>query len=214
LRRTPERRLTFSERLYAALLFCYPAGFRREYGREMALLFADRRREAAASRLLLLRLWRETLADLLRTAPAEHAERLLRGEGIMRTLRTVALAFIVYAFTLLVIAPLYARNVGSMPGFVASLLDALISTGLAFNFVYLLLTLPGWLEGVRAVRVALGVTTALVALLFTLMMVSAGPPAFVNGSILAAQVIALLVWFSVYLWWVLRRRAAPPPATA
>lgn len=198
------------------MLLAYPAGFRREYGREMRVLFADRRREVAgaARPLALARLWCETLTDLLRTAPAEHFDSLTKGEGVMGTLRTVALAVVAYAFTLFVVAPLYARNVGTIPGFVASLLDALIATGLVFNFVYLLLTLPRWLEGPRAVRAALMITTAVIGLLITLMMLSGGPPARANLSIIVAQILALLVWFTIHLWWVLRRRAAGPPAAA
>lgn len=216
MRRASKGRRTLSERLYAALLFAYPAGFRREYGREMRVLFADRRREVAgaAGPLALPRLWCETLADLLRTAPAEHLESLTKGEGMMGTLRTVALAVVAYAFTLFVVAPLFARNVGSMPGFVGNLLDALISTGLVFNFVYLLLTLPRWLEGPRAVRAALMITTGVIGLLIALMMLSGGPHARVNLAIVVAQILALLVWFTLHLWWVLRRRAAGPPAAA
>lgn len=215
MRRDFKGRPTFSERVYAALLMAYPSGFRREYGREMRLLFADRRREAGGARpLALLSLWCETVGDLARTAPAEHLDSLTKGGGTMRNLRTVALAILAYAFTLLVVAPLYARNVGSIPGFVACLLDALIFTGLVFNVVYLLLTLPRWLEGPRAVRAAFGITTAVVAVLITFMMIRGGPPARPNLSIVVAQVVALLVWFTAHLWWVLRRRAAGPPAAA
>jgi len=214
--KTLKRRRNCSERLYAALLFFYPVGFRREYGREMSLLFADRRREAegVAGRrpLALARLWCETLIDLARSAPSEHLESFMKGEGLMKTLRTIVLALLAYAFTLTVVAPLYSRNVGKIPGFVASLLDALIFTGLVFNFVYLLLTLPRWLEGVRAVRVTLTITAAVIAVLITIMTLSGGP--HLNASILLAQVLGLLFWFTVYLWWVLRRRPSHPPAAA
>lgn len=132
----------------------------------------------------------------------------------MKTLRTAALAAAAYAFTLLVVAPLYARNVGSLPGFVASLIDALIATGLVFNFVYLVLTLTRWREGVRAVRAALVVTALFVAGLITLIVVSSGPPAHVNLNVVVAQVLSLLFWFTAHLWWVRRRGRAVPPATA
>lgn len=126
MRRASFRGRTLSERLYAALLIAYPAGFRREYGREMRVLFAD----------------------LLRTAPAEHLDSLTKGEG-MGTL--------------------------------------------------------------RAVRAALVITTAVVGLLVALMMLSGGGAhARVHLSIVVAQILALLVWFTLHLWWVLRRRAAGP----
>ena len=200
-------------RVYAALLAACPSEFRREYGREMALVFADRCRESAG-RGGLPRVWREALSDLARTATKEHLERLRRGGGLMKTLRTIALALVAYAFTLLVVAPLYARNAGSMPGFAASLLDALIFTGLAFNFIFLVMTLPRWLEGARAVRASLALTAGLIAVVGGVVMVQAGPPARVNVWVVLAQALSLLVWFSIHLWWVRRRAAAGPSATA
>lgn len=205
-----------SRRAYALLLAAYPREFRREYGREMALVFADRCRDQrrAGGAAALARLWGEALLDLALTAPREHLEGLRGGGGVMRTLRTVALALAAYAFTLLVVAPLYARNVQNLPGFVNNLIDALITTGLIFNFIFLLLTLTRWLEGVRAVRAALALTTLVVAAVITLMMVSLGAPARLNFLIVVAQVLSLLVWFTAHLWWVLRKGRAGPPAAA
>jgi hypothetical protein len=126
----------------------------------------------------------------------------------------LAVAVVVYAFTLFVVAPLYARNVEVLPGFVNNFIDALISTGLIFNFVFLLLTLTRWLEGTRAVRAALVVTTLVVGALITLMVASLGAPARLNPWVVVAQVFSLLFWFTVHLLWVLRRRSAGPPASA
>ena len=202
-----------SRRVYALLLASYPQGFRREYGREMALVFSDLCRESAGG-AALARVWAGALADLALTAPRLRLEELLEGGGLMRTVRTVALALAAYAFTLLVVTPLYARNAGSMPGFVASLIDALIFTGLVFNFVYLVLTLPRWLEGAKAVRASLALTTGIVAVLLFLMMSQGGPHANLSLTIIAAQVVSLLVWFTAHLWWVSRRSGAATPATA
>jgi hypothetical protein len=203
-----------SERAYARLLSFYPHEFRREYAREMTLIFADRFRTEAEGhgRGALLRVWGEALLDLARSAPKQHLEVIWGGMRLMKTLRTIALALVAYAVTLLVIAPLYARNAGSMPGFVAFFVDALISTGLMFNFIFLLLTLTRWLEGVRAVRVTLALTTLVIAALLAVMMFSLGARARINVWIVVAQVLSLLIWFSVHLWWVQRRRMAQPPA--
>jgi hypothetical protein len=205
-----------SRRAYALLLAAYPREFRREYGREMALVFADRCREESRTRgaAALARVWGEALLDLALNAAREHLERLGKGEGLMKTLRTLALAVVAYAFTLLVVAPFYVRNARSLPSFLGYLLDALISTGLLFNFFYLLLTLTRWRRGVRAVRAALVLTTLVVAALITLATVSGGPPARVNLSIAVAQVLGLLFWFTAHLWWVLRKGRGAPPATA
>jgi hypothetical protein len=203
-----------SERAYALMLSIYPHEFRREYGREMTLIFADRFRAEGCGRGALLRVWGEALLDLARSAPRQHLEEIWGGVRLMRTLRTIALAMVAYAVALLVIAPVYARNVGSIPGFVANMIDGLISTGIIFNFIFLLLTLTRWLEGVRAVRVTLALTALIVAVLITLMTVSLGAPARPNLWIVVAQVLSLLIWFTAHLWWVLRRKANVPHAPA
>ena len=212
VKKTPTR----APRLYALLLAAYPREFRREYGREMALVFADRCREQSRARgpSALARVWGEALLDLALNVPREHFEKFGEGDGLMKTLRTLALAVVAYAFTLLIVAPLYVRNARSLPFFLGYLLDALISTGLIFNFFYLLLTLTRWRQGVRAVRAALVLTTLVVAALITLATVSGGPPARVNLSLAVAQVLGLLFWFTAHLWWVLRKGRGVPPATA
>ena len=58
------------ERLVRALLRCYPAEFRDEYGREMAQLCRDQSSQGAASYLALA-------VDVARTAPREHLAVLL-----------------------------------------------------------------------------------------------------------------------------------------
>jgi hypothetical protein len=202
-----------SERAYALLLSVYPHEFRREYGREMTLVFADRfRAEAERGKRNTLRLWGEALLDLALSAPKQHLEEIWRGVGLVGTLRTIALAVLAYAFTLLVIAPVFTRNARLMPFFVAHLIDALISTGIIFNFIFLLLTLTRWLEGVRAVRVTLALTTLIIATLITMMTVMT--PSRLNLWIVAAHVLSLLIWFSIHLWWTLRKKANVPTAPA
>lgn len=214
--RGPGRTHPLSRRLYGALLAAYPPEFRREFGREMALVFGDRcrdaRRSGRAGALALL--WCETLLDLARTAAAERAA-LWAGGGLMRILRTIVLALAAYAFALLVAAPLYVRNRESLPSFVGNMADALIATGVVFNVVFLILTLPRIACGARAVRLAGLVTALLVGGLIVLMVMSGGPPAHPHLSVIVAQVLAFFIWYWAHLWWVLRRRhAAPPPEPA
>src|SRR3979411_1826479 len=74
-------RTDFPRRLYSALLVCYPAAFRNEYGPEMLELFSFRAgRENAAL------LWMELLADIACTAPKEHFDVLL--QDLRYTFRT------------------------------------------------------------------------------------------------------------------------------
>ena len=60
-----------AERAYALLLRAYPREFRSTYGREMTLAFRDLARDAGTSRV---RFWMEIIADVARTAPAQHAD--------------------------------------------------------------------------------------------------------------------------------------------
>jgi hypothetical protein len=208
-----KRQHSRSRRAYALLLASYPPGFRREYGREMARVFADLCRESAGG-AALARVWAGALADLALTAPRLRLEEMLEGGALMSKVRTVALALAAYAFTLLVVAPLFVRNARSMPNFVAHLTDALIFTGLVFNLVFQVLTLPRWFEGVRAVRAALALTTCVIGVLMFVSASSEGPHApHLNLFIIVAQVLSLLVWFTAHMWWVLRRRGAATPAT-
>jgi hypothetical protein len=213
---SPRKKRSRSERAYALMLSVYPHEFRREYAREMTLVFADRFRAEAEGRGrgAMLRIWGEALVDLARNAPKQRLEVILGGASLMRTLRTIALALLAYAVTLLVIAPVFARNVGTMPSFVGHLIDALIATGLIFNFIFLVLTLTRWLEGVRAVRASLTLTTLIIVVLITLMTLSGGAHARINLWIVVAQVLSLLIWFTVHLWWVLRRKTTAPHAPA
>jgi|SRR3954463_1077695 cation transport ATPase len=59
------------ETIYRFLLRAYPDEFRSAYGREMEQLFRDQRRDAADS---AVRLWAETVWDVVRSAPALRIE--------------------------------------------------------------------------------------------------------------------------------------------
>jgi predicted permease len=70
------RRRPLSTRAFRALLALYPAAFRDEYGRELALVFADRYRDAAGA-WDRARLWVEALMGIVSDAPKEHC-RMIR----------------------------------------------------------------------------------------------------------------------------------------
>ncbi len=96
----PRRREPFGARIFRALLALYPASFRDEYGRELALVFRDRYRDAAGP-LDRARLWLEALAGVLVEAPREHARtaaydlryawRTLRGQALLTATIVVVL---------------------------------------------------------------------------------------------------------------------------
>ncbi len=60
-----------SEKIYACLLYLYPARFRKTYGEEALQLFRDRSREEAGF-LSQQRLWVDLLMDLVISVPREH----------------------------------------------------------------------------------------------------------------------------------------------
>jgi predicted permease len=63
--------------VFRALLWIYPREFRDEYGREMAMVFANRCRDAANSWERIL-IWAETIAGVLFHAPKEHFYMTMR----------------------------------------------------------------------------------------------------------------------------------------
>ena len=63
-------------RWFRRLLTLFPADFRADYARDMERTFAAQHREAVRHGGGLARLWLETTADLVRTAPAEHVDQL------------------------------------------------------------------------------------------------------------------------------------------
>ena len=81
MRRSPPIPLRL--RAFRALLSLYPGEFRDEYGRELAMVFADRYRDApnAWQRALV---WLEAAGGVLREAPREH------GHVVMQDLRYAA----------------------------------------------------------------------------------------------------------------------------
>jgi putative ABC transport system permease protein len=58
-------------RIYRTLLYAYPAEFRREYGGEMEQFFTDRLAAEPAAPV-----WRQSVADILVSAPREHLHLL------------------------------------------------------------------------------------------------------------------------------------------
>jgi predicted permease len=73
-------RLTRANALYRALLLCYPAAFRNEYGNQMQLMFAEQLGEArrTGGRFDQAALWVHATADTLTIAPKEHCHVILQ----------------------------------------------------------------------------------------------------------------------------------------
>ena len=67
-----------SQRFFRALLRLFPVEFRGDFGDDMAATFNDQARDALAQgdRMAALRLWRDTIAGILTTAPRAHLDVL------------------------------------------------------------------------------------------------------------------------------------------
>ncbi len=108
-------------RLYSALLYAYPADFRREFGGAMRQVFRDRCREVARNRgpRHLLRFAVQTAGDWLRTTVRERAASVWPGER--KTSRASAVTewagtILVYLFAATTLVQAYVIPTGSMEG--------------------------------------------------------------------------------------------------
>jgi predicted permease len=74
------RRMIRPNPAYRALLYCYPASFRNEYGNQMLLMFAEQLGEArrTGGRLEQAALWVHATLDALTIAPKEHWHVILQ----------------------------------------------------------------------------------------------------------------------------------------
>ncbi len=108
-------------RIYAVLLYAYPAEFRRAYGRPMQQLFRDRWRDVTRDpdRGALLRFFLHTMADWLRTAARERAATVWAGgrtSGKRSSVTEWAGTLLIYLFATTALVQAYVIPTGSMEG--------------------------------------------------------------------------------------------------
>ncbi len=82
--------MTRSNAIYRALLYCYPAAFRQEYGKQMLLMFSEELEHVRYSkgRAGAASIWFHAVLDALTIAPKEHSYVIL--QDLRYAFRTMA----------------------------------------------------------------------------------------------------------------------------
>ena len=154
------RRRSLSERLFAALLLLFPAGFRSRFGDDMRELFRDQHAAARArhGRRGVLRLWIDTVPSLLRSALLERREartearyvrhRFLPVTGSPDMLATL-LADLRFAVRMLRKAPAFT----AVAVLVIALGSGAVTTIFSATNALVLRPLPGTVRGDRLVAI-------------------------------------------------------------
>lgn len=199
--------LRLSQGFYRLLLAAYPAEFREEYGREMLLLFRDLCLEEARAnrRLGIARVWIRALVDLAHSAPQERLQNFKKEFAPLKALKTITLALIVYAVVVIVVGKLLVSGRAYLPYALGAMLDSLLSIGIAFNFVVLILMTTKLLSPVKAVRAACVAVVFFVTMFLALISPSARP----NAVALTTLVLSLLFWFGAHRLWAHRKENSP-----
>jgi len=208
MKRLNDKSLIVSSRIYSLLLFAYPANFRRDYGSQMILLFRDCYRAEIRQPKRLFRLWLRTLIDLLKTAPRERLQDPGKGVEIMKAIRNLVVAIIIYAVVLILAVKFLAIARHQLPFAVGTFIDALVSIGVPFNFIVLLLVSTRIMKATRAVITSAIATFVLIfgALSFISMRVPA--EARPSGISILALVVSFLIWFALHWLWAQRKASA------
>jgi hypothetical protein len=198
-----KKSLAVSDRLYKLMLMVYPAEFRREYEREMAQVFRDccRQQRQQDGKLGLARLWVRMFLDLLRTVPAEHLESLRKGGTVVKALQKLSLAILIYAGVIMTLGRFLSKWKPHIPYLLGSAADSLVSFGIAFNFIALLLVTTRLLDAMRAVRATCIAVVALIVIFLAVVPHEARPDAVA----MTMWVLSLLFWFGIHSLWARKR---------
>lgn len=192
------------------MLLAYPLEFRREYGPHMAQLFRDcYRTELRLQRLCgLPRMWLHVLVDLATTAPKERLQTLGKGVYIVKALRNLIVAIIIYALVLMVTGTFLVKMQAHLPFAAGSFIDAFVAIGILFNFIVLLLMTTRLLVAARAVLASAIVTVALVGGALSFIAKQLPPEARPNGVSILMIALSLAIWFTVHWMWAQRKHSS------
>ncbi|MGH9906919.1 MAG: hypothetical protein ACRD8U_15215, partial [Pyrinomonadaceae bacterium] len=87
----------------------------------------------------------------LLTVPKERLENFGKGVLVMKAIRNFAIAILIYAVAIIVTGKFLTATRSQLPFAVGSFIDALVSIGVLFNFIVLLLVSTRLMPATRAV---------------------------------------------------------------
>ena len=201
-----DRTRIVSCRIYGLLLFAYPKDFRREYGPHMAQVFRDSYR--AEKRTRVFRLWLNTLVDLLRTAPKERMQNVDEGV-VMKAIRNLAIAIVIYALAIFLTGRFLVTARHHLPFAVGTFIDSLVSIGVLFNFIVLLLVSTRLMAATRAVVTSAIATLVLITGALTIMAMNLPAEAGPTGISILMMALSFAIWFVLHWFWAQRREIQP-----
>ena len=201
-----DRTQIVSYRIYGLLLLAYPKDFRRDYGPHMAQIFRDcyRAEKRRPGQARLFRLWLNTLVDLLRTAPKERMETFGKGV-IMKALRNIIIAIVIYAVALVVTGKLLMAVRPTLPFALGTFIDALVSIGVLFNFIVLLLVSTRLMVATRAVVTSAIATVVLITGAVSIIAMSGPAEARPAGISIIMMALSFAIWFVLHWFWAQRK---------
>lgn len=145
------------------------------------------------------------IVDLVRSAPREHLEKIREGVSIMRALKTIGVAIIIYVAAVILTGIFLEKMRMQLPFFLGSLIDALVAVGILFNLIFLVLWSTRLMPAARAV-ITSGVASALLLSIILAAISSISPVEQRPGANAIVTIfLSLCVWFVVHWMWAQKR---------
>lgn len=123
----------------------------------------------------------------------------------MRALRNVVVAIIIYALAIIGTGAFLAKARADLPYAAGAFIDALVSIGILFNFIVLVLVTTRLMAAARAVVTSAIVTVALVGGALSVIAMRVPAEARPNGVVLLMVTLSFLIWFTIHWMWAQKK---------
>ena len=125
----------------------------------------------------------------------------------MKAIRNLIIAIIIYAVVLILTVKFLATARHQLPFAVGTFIDALVSIGVLFNFIVLLLVSTRVMKAMRAVITSAIATFVLIFGAISIIAMR-DPAARPTGVSILALVVSFLIWFALHWLWAQRKASA------